>query len=85
MNSTYQNRFIEFLFKCLDKHERKASILFLNLDLESDNINILNRLLKDYSDIFDFNMMNPKFLAKNALFFLSELQKLKIEYKNKKM
>ncbi|KAK8895440.1 hypothetical protein M9Y10_023904 [Tritrichomonas musculus] len=83
MNLTNQGQFIDFLFKCLDKYKREASILFLNLDLENERIGILSRLLADYSDTFDFNFFNPKFLSKSASILLSEIQKLKIEYSNK--
>lgn len=83
MNESNQNAFIEFLFKCLDKHERKASVLFSNLDLENERVDVLNRLMNDYQDMFDFNMINPKQLVKSSSFLLNELNKLKIEYTNK--
>ena len=40
-------------------------------------------MLRDYSNIFDFNLINPKLLAKNASYLLNELNKLKIEYSQK--
>lgn len=84
MDSTNQNLYIEFLFKCLDKYDRGASVLFANLDLESERIDVLMRLLSsNYQNKFDFNFVNPKLIAKNASFLLSEMQKLKIEYSQK--
>lgn len=83
LNSTDQNKYIEFLFKCLDRYKREASVLFLNLDIENERVDLLSQLLSRYSDVFDFNMINPKFLAKKATFLLSELNKLKIEFANK--
>lgn len=83
MDSTHQDQLFEFLFKCLDKHKKPGSVLFLNIDLETERIDLLTRLLRDYSNIFDFNLINPKLLAKNASYLLNELNKLKIEYSQK--
>lgn len=83
MDLTKQGQFIEFLFKCLDKHKRVASILFLNIDIENERVDILPRLLNFYSDVFDFNFINSKYLSKSASFLLNELKKLKIEMSNK--
>ena len=80
MNLTNQGQLIEFLFKCLDKYKREASILFLNLDLENERIDLLDQLFTRYSDVFDFNMINSQYLAKKNLFILKELKKLKIEF-----
>lgn len=83
MDLTKQGQFIDFLFKCLDKHQREASILFLNLDIENERIGVLTQLLNRYSNIFDFNFINSKYLSKSASFLLNELQKLKIEFTSK--
>ena len=56
------NDFFEFLFKCLDKYGRNASILFENMHLMEVNSKYLNKLLTDYNDIFDFHFINPSFL-----------------------
>lgn len=77
------SQFIEFLFKCLDKHKREASVLFSNLDLENGRVDLLSRLLRDYSNVFDFRMINPKFFTKTFSELLSDLSKLKIENGNK--
>lgn len=83
MNSTNQNQFIEFLFKCLDKHKREASVLFSTLDLENGRVDLLSRLLHDYSDVFDFGMINPKFFTKTFSELLSDISKLEIENAHK--
>lgn len=68
-----------FLFKCLDKYGKSASILFNLVDFGDEKIGIINRLLQDYSDIFDFNMIN-KTLAKTTKQITSELSKQREEY-----
>lgn len=83
MNTSNQTQFIDFLFRCLDKHRREASVLFLTLDLENERVDLLSHLISRYSDFFDFNMINAKFLAKNTAHLLSELQRLKIEFTEK--
>lgn len=83
MDTTHQTQLFEFLFKCLDKYKKPGSVLFLNIDLETERIDLLIRLLRDYSSIFDFNLINPKLLANNASYLLNELNKLKIEYSQK--
>lgn len=82
LNETNKNRFIDFLFKCLDKYKKKASVLFLNIDLENQRISIFSKLINEYSNIFDFNMISPKFLMKTTTDLLSELTQLKYNYSN---
>lgn len=79
-----QDKMIEFLFKCIDKkhYGRKASILFCNFNFENKKIELYSKLINDYSDVFDFNMINPKFLLSTTNELLSELNKLRIEYSN---
>lgn len=79
MDSQSRNQFIEFLFKCLDKHKRKASVLFTNLDLEYVNVNLITRLLSNYNEVFDFGMINPEFMVKTFSDLLNDLSKLKME------
>ncbi|KAK8888186.1 hypothetical protein M9Y10_039250 [Tritrichomonas musculus] len=83
MNSTNQNQFIEFLFKCLDKHKKEASVLFSNLDFENGRVDFFSRLLRDYPKDFDFGMINPKFMMKTFSELLNDLNKLEIESTNK--
>lgn len=83
MNQTNQSQLIEFLFKCLDRYKRDASVLFLNIDVENERIGLFSRLLNGYSDVFDFNMLSPKFLLKTSSQLLSEVSKLNIEFSSK--
>lgn len=53
---------IELFFKFLDKYGRKASILFSFVSFRNDRLIYLNRLISDYSAIFDFNFINPSLL-----------------------
>ena len=82
LNETNKNQMIDFLFKCLNKYGKKASILFLNLDVENQRIEIFSKLTNEYSEIFDFNMINSKFLMKTTTDLLSELSQLKHNYSN---
>ena len=77
------NEINEFLFKCLDLHERKASILFLNINIENQPKNLIIRLLNDYSNIFDFNMINLQSILNTSSELLKELIKVKIEFESK--
>lgn len=49
----YQNEILEFLFKCLDKYCRDASLLFQFAEFNCDNLK--------YSDIVDFQFLNSSF------------------------
>lgn len=82
LNETRMNQLIDFLFKCLDKYKKEASILFLNLDLENQRIELFTKLINEYSDVFDFNMISPKFLMKTTTDLLSQLVQLKQNYSN---
>ena len=46
---------IEFLFKCLDKYGRNASVLFDGAEFGKRRKEHLSRLIRDYSDIFDIH------------------------------
>lgn len=77
------NGIIDFLFKCLDKHKRKASVLFLNIDIENQRKDLFIRLLRDYNDIFDFNMINLKTILNTTSELTKELITIKKEYEEK--
>lgn len=79
LNKFNQNQIVEFLFKCLEKHKREASVLFTNLDFDNGRINIISKLLNKYSKIFDFNMLNSKFLMKTVIDLMNENAELKQE------
>lgn len=60
-----QMKIVNFLCKCMDKYDKEASILLLDIDfISSENaaIVLIRRLLDKYSNIIDVNMINPKFL-----------------------
>ena len=61
---TYNPKFIDFLFDCLDHIGRKASIWFSDLDFNQFTPDQYHRLLKDYSEIFDFHFINSSFIKK---------------------
>lgn len=83
MNSKSENKLnsteiIEFLFKCLDRYGRDASILFSYVDFEQQSIGVVDRLLKQYSEIFDFNVINST-LLKTTMMLTSEVTRVKEE------
>lgn len=61
-NQTNENEILDFLFKCLDKYGKEASVLFTNINFDNIYSDHLNRLLTDYSNIFDFHYINSAFL-----------------------
>lgn len=63
--------------------KKRASVLFMNLDIENQRIGVLTRLLTEYSTVFDFNFINSKSMAENASFLMNEMQKQRIELANK--
>ena len=73
MNSNLEkDKFIEFLFKCLDFYGKEASILFTKVDFSKEKTKYLNRLFQEYSEIFDFHCINSSFV-KNLYDVESEL------------
>lgn len=53
---------VQFLFKCLDKHGKPASVLFQNIDFSNEHIKFLHQLFSDeYSQKFDFHFINTNF------------------------
>ena len=77
MDDSHKHQIFNFMFKCLDEHKRSASILFKNCNL--NDTDIINRLLNDYKDIFDFNMINSETTVKKIPEMLNEINKMKIE------
>lgn len=73
---------LNFLFKCLEKHGKSASSLFSFVDFKSTNSDCINRLLSEFSDIFDFHFINPLFL-KNIYDYQNEIiknfEKMKVQ------
>lgn len=73
------NEMIDFLFKCLDKHGINASILFSYVDFGAQSIEVVNRLIHNYSTKFDFNMINST-LLKTTTQLTSEVTKMKEDF-----
>lgn len=52
------NKIIEFLFKCLKKYQKDASILFSLVNFKNANYQtIIKKLLSDYQKTFDFGLI----------------------------
>ena len=83
LNETDSDKLLNFLFKILKKSGRKASVLFVNLDIERTKIDYIPRLISEFSDSFDFNMLNPKLGAKTIRDLLEEIRRLKLECQTK--
>lgn len=69
----------EFLIKYLKKHGKEASIIFLNVDFENADSDLIIQLQNECAEIFDFNMINSKSLFKTTYDLLSELKRNRIE------
>ncbi|KAK8841507.1 hypothetical protein M9Y10_027126 [Tritrichomonas musculus] len=78
-NDEIKNDMTIFLFNCLDKYGKSASALFSFIDFGEQKIEVVNRLLKDYSDKFDFNLINET-LTNTVKDLTSEVIKTKEEY-----
>lgn len=63
---------IDFLFKCLDKQGRKASVLFSFVSIEKLDPIHLNQLLTKYSNVFDFQFINTS-LTKTLYEMLNQI------------
>lgn len=83
LNSSNQNQVIDFLLNYLDRNGKKASVLFSNLDLKNQRIDLLKRLINDFSDKFDFSMLDAKYLLQTSSELLSELSLLRQKYDEK--
>ncbi|KAK8847860.1 hypothetical protein M9Y10_018896 [Tritrichomonas musculus] len=57
-----RDKIFTFLFKCLDKFGKDASILFSSVDFDSEKREILNKLLKEYSKSFDFHFIDTQMI-----------------------
>ena len=57
---------VDFLFRCLDKYGKKASVFYNKIDFAEEQINVIHRLLYQYQGRFDFNFLNST-LAKTTL------------------
>lgn len=75
-----EEEIVNFLFSVLDSAGRKASVLFGHLDFGEKKFEIIQRLVKEYSDVFDFNMLNST-LAKTVTELTSEMIKQSENFK----
>lgn len=75
-----EEEIVNFLFSFLDSAGRKASVLFGHLDFGENKLEIIQRLVKGYSDVFDFNMLNST-LAKTVTELTSEMIKQSENFK----
>lgn len=65
-----------FLLKCLTKYNKRASVLFLNINFEKlDRDLIVN--LHELNDKFDFNMINTKSLFNSTYDLIGEIAQIK--------
>lgn len=81
-NKNYLNdwqQIIEFLFKYLDSYGREASILFSLIDFQNDCSKIINRILDNYLNDFDFDMIS-NLILKFSLEAERKNSKLKIKH-----
>ena len=87
---------MNFLFKCLDKYGRKASVLFNNIDFGENKSEYINILITKYSTKFDFHFINFEFLKsiyeqqnevlqkqlENQQSMTNEMKRIKYDYNN---
>lgn len=57
---------IKFLYKCLDKHGKNASILFNCIDFGQEIDNVVKNLHQKYSTVFDFDVIDVPTADKNS-------------------
>ena len=55
--------------------EKKHQLKFSNLNFENQRIDLYSKLVNKYSNVFDFNFIDPKFLLNTT----NDLNKLKME------
>lgn len=58
LNDELFEKIFGFLLKCLDKIGRSASILFSEIEIIRESYKYFNRLMSDYSNVFDFSFLN---------------------------
>lgn len=56
------DKLMQFLFKCIDKFGRSASVLFTNVNFSNEKAEYLNRLIFDLDGKFDFHFINSSFM-----------------------
>ena len=56
---------IDFLFKCIDKYGKKASVLFSHVDDQFDVMKIIKKINDGYQNKIDIHYINPIVLHKS--------------------
>lgn len=72
---------MQFLFKCLNKFGRTASVLFTHINFTNEKVKYLNQLLFDPEIEFDFHFVSCSFFKS---FYEKQNEILKIEVQNQK-
>lgn len=85
MSEEIQMNFFDFLFKCLDEHGKQASTLFSDIDFSKVKIDVFSRLQNDYSEKFDFKMIDSKSLFIICMRQAKELNELKDEIEKERI
>ena len=89
-----QTKLENFLIKMLSKSGRNASVLFDTIDIRNASFSFTNKLVNEFSEIFDFHYINPVFMKSihNQIIKDSVIMKeqqndfiLKISKENRKM
>lgn len=75
-NDVNIEKITSFLFQCLDKYGRNASVLFSHVDFKKQKINVVKSLINEYKDVFDFNMINSTLFETNSE-MMSEFARIK--------
>lgn len=83
LNENESKRLLNFLFKYLRENGKRASALFSTIDIQRSRIELIPTLLNEYSDVFDFNMINPKLGIKTIRELLDEITNLKLNFSTK--
>lgn len=71
--------FIQFFFNCLDRYGKQASVLFNGIDFKDDERKVRDRLIQNYSDVFDFNLFDSA-LEKTTSQIIDDLEEQKKEF-----
>ena len=74
-----RTKFNNFLFDCLKKYGRRASILFSNINFGKLDRDLIVKLHNEFSDIFDFNMIDAKSLFNETYDLIGEVAQIKTD------
>lgn len=71
-----KKKIYNFLLRCLKEYKTPASILFLNINFDKLDRDLIVHLRNDFGDIFDFNMINVKSLFDATYELIGENSKI---------